>query len=306
MQEPWRSMTGFGTSRLEQKASPFIQVWEVRSVNSKYFDLKWRLPSQVRSAEFFLEKTVRAKAGRGRIDISLNLEKVENAPERMPSRFQVAEAARMLEDLASFASARGHAYTPDCNALLAIPSLWPAPDSAWDSGGETGAEPYADLILGLQKALEDWDASRMQEAEALIADLQERTASMRTWLQELAARAPLLKAERLLQVRDRLNTMLVALGGELEESRFLQEAVILADKWDVSEEVTRLNAHLARFEELLEGGGQNGRKLDFTLQECFREINTFGNKIQDAGLSRLVVDFKNELEKCREQVQNLE
>ena len=98
----------------------------------------------------------------------------------------------------------------------------------------------------------------------------------------------------------------IAVNGELEEGRFLQEMVVLSDKLDVSEELTRLHAHLERLRDLLEIGTDAGRRLDFTLQECFREIATCGNKIQDAQTSRLVVDFKNELEKCREQVQNLE
>ena len=107
-------------------------------------------------------------------------------------------------------------------------------------------------------------------------------------------------------LRERLSEALAAVNGELEEGRFLQEVVILADKLDVSEELTRLHAHLERLRALLDLGTDAGRRLDFTLQECFREIATCGNKIQDAQTSRLVVDFKNELEKCREQVQNLE
>ena len=95
-------------------------------------------------------------------------------------------------------------------------------------------------------------------------------------------------------------------GQELDEARFLQEIVLLADKLDVSEELTRLAAHLDRLRELLALGRDAGRKLDFTMQECFREISTCGNKIQDVQVSRLVVDVKNELEKCREQIQNLE
>jgi uncharacterized protein (TIGR00255 family) len=93
---------------------------------------------------------------------------------------------------------------------------------------------------------------------------------------------------------------------DLEEQRFLQEITLLSDKLDVSEEITRLNTHLVRLRELMQSGGDAGKRLDFTLQECFREINTCGNKIQDPQISHVVVDFKNEMEKCREQVQNLE
>ena len=106
-------------------------------------------------------------------------------------------------------------------------------------------------------------------------------------------------------MRERLNEALEAVNG-LDENRFLQEITILADRLDVTEELTRLHTHLARLHELLDAGKDAGRRLDFTLQECFREINTCGNKIPDVQLSRMVVDFKNELEKCREQVQNLE
>ena len=119
-------------------------------------------------------------------------------------------------------------------------------------------------------------------------------------------RAPAIREERFAILRERLSDALEAAGGELEEGRFLQEMVILADRLDVSEELTRLRAHLDRLTELLASGADAGRKLDFTLQECFREIATCGNKIQDAHVSRVVVDFKNELEKCREQVQNVE
>jgi uncharacterized protein (TIGR00255 family) len=129
---------------------------------------------------------------------------------------------------------------------------------------------------------------------------------MEEWLARIEERAPTIKEERQQQVRERLNENLQALNTELDESRFLLEVAILCDKLDVSEELTRLRTHLERLRELLDAGSDAGRRLDFTLQECFREISTCGNKAQDVQLSRLVVDFKNELEKCREQVQNLE
>ena len=129
---------------------------------------------------------------------------------------------------------------------------------------------------------------------------------MAEWVAAIEERAPAIKSARFEQVRERLTDMLNNLGGELDEGRFLQEMVIMADKLDVTEELTRLHSHLLRLASLMESGEDAGRKLDFTLQESFREINTCGNKIQDAQVSRIVVDCKNELEKCREQVQNLE
>ena len=118
--------------------------------------------------------------------------------------------------------------------------------------------------------------------------------------------APAIKLERFAVVRDRLSELLKNAGSELEETRFLQEVVILADKLDVSEELIRLRTHLDRLRDLLRTDAEAGRRLDFTLQECFREIVTCGNKIQDIQVSHIIVECKNELEKCREQVQNLE
>jgi uncharacterized protein (TIGR00255 family) len=129
---------------------------------------------------------------------------------------------------------------------------------------------------------------------------------MEEWLERIRERAPYVKEERFVAVRERVSELLERYGQELEEGRFLQEITLMADRLDVTEELTRLGAHLERLRELFSLGADAGRKLDFTLQECFREIATCGNKIQDVQVSRLVVDLKNELEKCREQVQNVE
>ena len=162
------------------------------------------------------------------------------------------------------------------------------------------------LEEGLALALEDWNEARSAEGRSLATDMHSRILRMEEWTGLIAERAPSIKEERANALRDRLSEALAQSGQELEEGRFLQEAVILADRLDVSEELTRLNTHLSRLHDLLQSGGDAGRRLDFTLQECFREINTCGNKLPDVQLSRMVVDFKNELEKCREQVQNLE
>ena len=161
------------------------------------------------------------------------------------------------------------------------------------------------LEEGLIAALEDWNESRETEGAALARDMTSRIAQMEEWVSRIDERAPEIKEERAAVMRERLNEALEAVNG-LDENRFLQEITILADRLDVTEELTRLHTHLARLHELLDAGKDAGRRLDFTLQECFREINTCGNKIPDVQLSRMVVDFKNELEKCREQVQNLE
>ena len=292
-----RSMTGFGRCVVED--ADWTQTWEIRSVNNRHLDLKWKLPSQARGMESRFERTVRRFAGRGRLEISLTLQPRGDSSSLV--HFDSAQASAMLDALANLANVHGDMYEPDYNALLKIPALWQGEDEESDSDMD------ARLEEGLVTALEDWNESRETEGAALAKDMSARITQMEIWLEHVLARAPEIKEERFAILRERLENALAAADcPELEDGRFLQEIVILADKLDVSEELTRLRAHLDRLRELLAQGIDAGRRLDFTLQECFREINTCGNKIQDSQISRVIVDFKNELEKCREQVQNLE
>ena len=292
-----RSMTGFGRCVVED--ADWTQTWEIRSVNNRHLDLKWKLPSQARGMESRFERTVRRFAGRGRLEISLLLQPRGDSSSLV--HFDSAQASAMLDALGNLANVHGDMYEPDYNALLKIPALWQGEDEESDSDMD------ARLEEGLVTALEDWNESREIEGAALAKDMSARITQMEIWLEHVLARAPEIKEERFAILRERLENALAAADcPELEDGRFLQEIVILADKLDVSEELTRLRAHLDRLRELLAQGIDAGRRLDFTLQECFREINTCGNKIQDSQISRVIVDFKNELEKCREQVQNLE
>ena len=291
-----RSMTGFGRCLVENTRT--IQQWEVKSVNSRHLDLKWRLPLPVRSLEPRLEKVVRRFASRGRVDISLTL---QYAPGGVPvARFDAGQANAMLDRLHDLALARGDDFMPDYSALMQISSLWN------DTSEEMDEDVTTSLEEGLALALEDWNEARAAEGRALATDMHSRILRMEEWTGLIAERAPAIKEEHANIMRERLGEALAQNGQELEEGRFLQEIVVLADRLDVSEELTRLSTHLERLHDLLQAGRDAGRRLDFTLQECFREINTCGNKLPDVQLSRLVVDFKNELEKCREQVQNLE
>lgn len=289
------SMTGFGRCFLED--DEWTQTWEVRSVNNRYLDIKWRLPLFARPEEGRLERVVRKFASRGRVEISLNVQFTSAA---VAPRFNAAQASAMLDAVASLARNRGAAFSPDYNRLLAMAPLWN------EDSDELGDERVSSLEQGLSVALADWNESRRAEARALEKDVLTRILRMEEWLSLIEERAPAIKEERFDSVRERLSEILDQYGQGLDEGRFLQEIAMMADKLDVSEEITRLTAHLERLRELLASGEDAGRRLDFTMQECFREINTCGNKIQNAQVSRLIVDFKNELEKCREQVQNLE
>ena len=291
-----RSMTGFGRFIMEEDG--LTQQWEIRSVNGKRLELKWQLPSAVRGLESRLEKTVKRFASRGRLDISLSLQSQQGV---LAPRFDEAQAAGMLEALENLAEARKDEFIPDYNVLLGVSSLWSAPTDEVDESLASSLEN------GLAQALADWNESRETEGRALARDLQDRILRMAEWTELVKERAPAIRAERAKALKERVNEQLASLGvGEIDEQRFLQEVVTLTDRLDVAEELTRLATHLDRLQELLQEQSDVGRRLDFTLQECFREINTCGNKIPDVQLSRLVVDYKNELERCREQVQNLE
>lgn len=291
-----RSMTGFGRCLVEHDGQ--MQRWEVRSVNGKHLDIKWHLPVFVHFLEPTLEKVVRRNALRGRLDISLQL---QFAPGSGPAPvFDSGTAAAMLDCLATLASKRNETFTPDYNALLGIQRLWTDPEA------EDEEDLGRNLTNGLEIALDDWNEARSLEGAALGRDLEQRLTRMEEWVAWIGERVPLLVEEKGAALRERLEASLDSLSLDLEEHRYMQEIVILADRCDVSEELTRLLAHLTRLRQLLAQGDDAGRRLDFTLQECFREINTCGNKVADAQISRIVVDIKNELERCREQVQNLE
>ena len=291
-----KSMTGFGRCCLDEAG--MVQTWEVRSVNNRFLDVKWRLPPLARGMEDSLDKVVRQHASRGRVDIVLSL--TVNRDDLCAVNFNSLQAAAMLEKMAEFAEEQELTFEPDLNRFLSLPFLWE------DNSAENYDELLHILSQGLEVALSDWNESRAREGKALERDLMERILRMQEWVEHLKEQAPTLKEERFNALRERMDEMLSRYSLELEESRFLQEITILSDRVDVSEELTRLASHLDLLTELMGQGTDVGRRLDFAVQECFREITTCGAKVQDAQVQRLVVDFKNELEKCREQVQNLE
>ena len=290
-----RSMTGFGRS--VQNNDLYTLIWEIRSVNGRFLDIKWKLPALLRPFESRFEKIVRQYAARGRVEIALTLQEVNQ--NKLVS-FDYTQAHAMLGELEKLAKERGESYQADYNSLLKIPALW--------IGNEEEADEELVLFAeeSLIQALKDWNTSREEEAKSLKADLMMRFAKMREWLNQINDKAPEVKESRFQVVRERVQEVLQRMEVSFDENRFLQEIVLIADKLDVSEECTRLDAHIKRLFELMDNAEDAGRKLDFTLQESFREINTCGNKVQDSAVSVIVVDYKNELEKCRDQVQNLE
>ena len=291
-----KSMTGFGRSQTQH---PMASVtWEARSVNSRYLDLKWRLPMFLRAFESDLEKVVRRHVDRGRLEVTCHFQ--PKSPEAMDVSLNTPLALAMIRAVSDLAGTMGQTFTPDFARLLGMPSLWQ----------EGLAQAPADLLeflsQGLGQAMEDLGEFRLREGRELARDIGQRLVKLRHWRDRIESLAPQAKEDKFQALRDRLAATLDKLGLEASEERVLQEVAMLSDKLDVSEEITRLAGHLDQIGELLGQDREVGKRLDFLLQEAFREINTCGNKVQNLEISRMVVEFKAELEKCREQVQNLE
>jgi uncharacterized protein (TIGR00255 family) len=290
------SMTGFG--RFETTEDAWTHVWEIKSVNGRFLDVKWRMPGYLRGLENGWEKVVRTHASRGRVDISLNLEVMDAGI--LGVTFNETMARAMFRQMEKLAASEGRVFEPDYNRVLSMSSLWR------DAGNEPDPGLAESLTTGLEAALKDWMDARTLEGEALVVDLTNRLDTLREIADAVAARIPDILEEKKAGLRQRIKDMLESAGADFSEDRMLQEVAYLTDKLDVSEELTRLEAHLTRIGETLRAQSDVGKKLDFLIQETFREINTCGNKAQDVEVSRLVVDFKAELERCREQVQNIE
>ncbi|MFP4168334.1 MAG: YicC/YloC family endoribonuclease [Desulfonatronovibrionaceae bacterium] len=289
-------MTGYGRAAIEDTA--WGAAWEIKSVNSKFLDIKWRTPQNLLGLQAQWEQAVRSYTSRGRVEVWLNL-RFKNQ-EFLNLNLDQAVASRMLFELKDLAKQEKIAFAPDLNRLLNVPS-------AWKEDAELPEEISGGIIEALKSCLKDWDQSRIREGEKMAADIDARLSGLRDTVKDLKEMAGENIHTRFEALKSRLEkTMRYMELKEVDETRVHQELAIMSDRLDVSEELTRLESHLQELARLLENGGEIGRRLDFLLQECFREINTCGNKCQNSSMSRLVVDFKAELEKCREQAQNLE
>lgn len=291
-----QSMTGFG--RFHGQDARWEQSWEVRTVNSRFLEVKWRIPPCCRRLEADWERLLRARLTRGRVDVSLDLRRL--ASEAAGPALDRTLALGMLEQLRQLGESLGLKHQPDMNTLLLVPALWRDP----------AADLPEDLALfltdGLTLALEDVRGARQREGMALAADISGRLGRLDGIAREISGMTRDLAPRRMEALREKVNALLSGHENAVDDARMLQELALLSDRLDVSEEMTRLAEHLREARRILKESPDPGKRLDFFFQECLREITTCGNKAQDAVISRLVVEFKAELEKCREQTQNLE
>ena len=290
------SMTGYGSASMEK--AQWNMNWEIKSVNSRHLDIKWKIPPALFYRQTGWEKILRQYASRGRVEIYLDMRILD--PDKLGLEFDHPQAMAMIDELKKFASSTGYEFRPDLNVLLRMQSMWQEKSSSMDE------ELLSDLETCLEKALQKWNDSRKSEGELLLMDLQERITRLKSSLAQLEDLAAGNTDQRFQELRSRVDRILGEINVEADQNRLLQELSLMADRLDVTEEITRLRAHLDSLQGLVAKSGEMGRKLDFFLQEAFREINTCANKCQNTQMSKIAVDFKTELEKCREQAQNLE
>jgi len=285
-------MTGYG--KAEGVIGSRKYTVEVRSLNSKQFDLNIRIPSIFREKEMGLRKTLREMVIRGKCDFFLSY---EQDPSEVKHEINTKLVQTYISQLEALADSSGVKKENILGMAIRMPEALQAPKEQLDEAVWTGVE---ELVI---QALTAFNTFRETEGAATLEDFNNRIKSIRN---ESINLDPLLE-KRLSKIRSRIKTNLAEVidSSKIDENRFEQEVLFYIEKTDVSEERTRLAAHCDHFDEILADGIGQGKKLGFIAQEIGREINTLGSKANDAEIQRLVVKMKDELEKIKEQVLNV-
>ena len=290
-----KSMTGYGRAVETVNGREFTV--ELRSVNNRYLDCTVKLPRSVSFAEEAVKQAVKASISRGKVDVYITI-RSENGADA-----QVTLNTAMVEGYLAAMEQMAEKYPVKNDISVSLLSRMPEVFSV-EKPEVDEEQLLADLMSVVNKALEGYDAMRAREGQALENDLRSRGATIEGLVSQVEAG----NAQTVIDYRARLEAKLreVLASTTIDESRILTEAAIFADKVAVDEETVRLRSHLQQMYSMLTTGGAVGRKLDFLLQEMNREANTIGSKCTDVRLARIVVDIKAELEKIREQTQNIE
>jgi uncharacterized protein (TIGR00255 family) len=293
------SMTGFGRVEFEVTGQPF--QLELRSVNHRHLDVHVRLPRAVTGSESTLRAAVAARFARGKLDVSLHSGAGQSGP-GLPE-VDLEAAARYVEAGRALAEQHGLSDGLDVGTLLSLPGVARTVEPQLDAEVLEAA-----LVRAVEAAAGEVLAMRRAEGEALERDLRGRLGSIEALLADVEGRSGTVQEAARARLRKRTE-QLARETGVIDEGRLHQEIVHAADRLDVTEELVRLRSHVDQFRGVLDGaeeGAAVGRKLDFLLQEMGREANTIGSKGSDAPISHAVVELKTELERVREQVQNVE
>ena len=290
-----RSMTGYG--RGQQLLHGRSITVEIRSVNHRYFEFSCRTPRGCAFLEDRLKRTLQQAISRGKVEVSLTLQTVESRGGAVA--VDHALAGQYLTALRALAAEYGLTDDLTLSTVARLPDL-----STVCRGEEDAEELAADVLSVLQEALDRFVAMREAEGERLRADVLSRLFTLEEHLAFVEERSPQTVAEYRARLTAKLNELLG--GAVADEARILTEAAIVADRLAVDEETVRLHSHIAQLRGILDCAEPVGRKLDFLVQEMNRETNTIGSKCSDTAIAGHVVEMKSEIEKIREQIQNIE
>ena len=290
-----RSMTGFGAAK--GTASGLALSVEIRSVNNRYLDVGIKLPRGFLFAESFVKSFLQEKIARGKVDVFFTLDLDEGDRTRIRVNQKLAQAY-----LDAIGSLCGQLELPAGATALDIARF---PDVLTAEKLEVNQEQFCEGLRPLlEAAVSDFNSMREREGEKIREDLLKKADRMENLLASIEEQAPQTVAAYQKRLQDKMDEVLAETG--VLQERILAEAALYADRIATDEETVRLHSHLSQFRRMLEEGSPIGRKLDFLIQEFNREANTIGSKCQDSEIAYLVVDLKSEIEKVREQVQNIE
>ena len=289
------SMTGFG--RGEQLGLGYHFSIEIKSVNHRYQEIMVKIPRNFNLLEERIRKIIQEKTQRGRIEVYVNVKETEEKERFVKVDKELALSYdKSLKELANLLDTT---YTTDVYSLVSLPEILSVEEQETDI---EAVWPYIETAV--QEALTQLIAMRKNEGEKLAQDLLQRLDELRDLTEQIKQRSPLVVSEYQEKLRQRLAVMLT--DTSLDENRLLMEVALFADRASITEELVRLESHIEQFVEALQQQQPIGRKLDFLVQEMNRETNTIGSKANDLVISHLVVEGKSQLEKIREQVQNIE
>ena len=290
------SMTGFGRALRDFPWG--VVTFELTSVNHRYQDFSARLPRELASLESRMTASLRAAVRRGKVRLSAEI--AWNPGARTPIWDEKALLS-CFERIEALSRSMGLTPPSDLTAFLALPGICDSPRAAEEADLDA---PVWDELLG--EAVASLMEMKRSEGAKLLAVVEEDLRAFEGITALLAERWKAASAEAVEALRARIEKVTEHFGLELDESRIAQEVSLLSDRWDVSEELARLAAHIAKFRQIAGGNESEGRKLDFLIQEMNREVNTMGSKVGDAAFRWGVVEAKSCLERVREQIQNVE
>ena len=291
-----KSMTGYG--RAEETVNGCTITVELRSVNNRYLDCNIRIPRLYLFAEDSIKSRVQNTISRGKVDVFVTLDGAGAEEVRVSVNRPLAQQyVNELGELAQLCGAESYRVTPE--SLARFPEVLMAEKAEADV-----EEKARDICRVLDLALADFDQMRSREGQRLEEDVLARARTIEELVGRVEERSPQTVSEYRAKLEARMSEVLA--NTQLDPARILTEAAIFADKVAVDEETVRLRSHIGQLRTMLDKGGAVGRKLDFLIQEFNREANTIGSKCSDIDIARHVVDIKAEIEKIREQIQNME